>query len=179
MNILVDDKQIDFSLDDLPILISGAEKAGSSFFTLCLLANFLKSGHKIILFSAHPAAKEEFRSQVSTDLNNALIIDSENEDDFIAIIKNTPDASERIVLIKNIDQYSKKIFEAVKDLKFVIFSGNLDKCQFSDDLEKKNFSSKIFFSYSEKHPMEKLKSLPKYSGLIVSAKYNGVIKIEI
>ena len=179
MNILINDKKVDFLLSDLPVLISGAEKTGSSFFTVCLLANLLKSGHKVILFSAHPAAKEEFRNQIGADLSNALIINSEKEEDFIETIKNISDLSERIVLIKNIDQYSKKIFEAVKDLKLVIFSGDLDKCQFSDDLLKKSFALKIFFSYSKKNPIEELKLLPKYSGLIVSEKYDGVIKLEV
>jgi len=176
---LLDDQRIDFSLNDLPILISGAEKTGTSFFTVCLLVNLLKSGHKVILFSAHPAAKEEFRNQAGTDLTGALIIDSEKEDDFIEIIKTIPDLSERVVLIKNIDSYSQKLFEAVKDLELVIFSGDLDKCNFAADLLKKKFSSKIFFSYSEKEPIEELKSLPKYSGKIVSEKYNGVIKLDV
>ena len=179
MNILINDKKVDFLLSDLPVLISGAEKTGSSFFTVCLLANLLKSGHKVIIFSAHPAAKEEFRSQVGADLENALIIDSEKEEDFIEIIKNISDLSERVVLIKNIDSYSQKLFETIKDLKFVIFSGDLDKCQFANDLLKKSFCSKIFFSYSEIYPIEDLKSLPKYSGKIISEKYNGVIKLEV
>ncbi|MGE5426014.1 MAG: hypothetical protein ACM3PZ_02985 [Bacillota bacterium] len=178
MNILINDEKVDFSLNDLPILISGAEKTGSSFFTVCLLANLLKNGHKVILFSAHPAAKEEFKSQIGNELGNALIIDSEKEVDFIETIKNIPDLSQRIVLIKNIDRYSKKIFEAVKDLTLVIFSGDLDKCQFSDDLLKKSFASKIFFSYSKKNPVEKLKLLPKYFGFIVSEKHNGIIKLD-
>ncbi len=179
MNILLDDKKIDFSLNDLPILISGREKTGSSFFTICLLVNLLKNGHKVILFSAHPAAKEEFRDQVGANLDNALIIDSESEDDFIDIIKNTPDLPQRVVLIKNIDSYSQKLFEAVKNLKLVIFSGDLDKCQFADDLLKKNFNSKIFFSFSEKDPIAELKPLPKYSGKIFNEKYSGVIKLEV
>lgn len=179
MNILINDEKVDFSLNDLPILVSGAEKTGSSFFTVCLLANLLKSGHKVILFSAHPAAKEEFKNQVGNDLGNALIVNSEKEEDFIETIKNTPNISERIVLIKNIDQYSKKIFEAAKYLKYVIFSGDLDKCQFSDCLLKKRFVSKIFFSYSAKNPIEELKLLPKYSGMIIGEKYNGVIKLEV
>jgi hypothetical protein len=179
MNILINDENADFSLHDLPILISGAEKTGSSFFTVSLLANLLKNGHKVILFSAYSAAKEEFRNQIDTGLSDALIIDSEKEDDFIRIIENTPNLSEIIVLIKNIDQYSKKIFEAVKDLKLIIFSGDLDKCEFSDDLLKMKLTSRIFFSYSEKYPMEETKLLPKYSGLIVSERYNGVIKLEV
>jgi len=179
MNILLDGKKIDFSLNELPILISGAEKTGSSFFTVCLLANLVKNGHKVILFSAHPAAKEEFRNQVGTDLDKALIIESESEDEFIETIKKTTDLMERVVLIKNIDSYTKKLFNAVKDLKYIIFSGDLDKCQFADDLIKLNFDSKIFFSFSEKYPTEELKALPKYSGKIVGEKYNGVVKLDV
>jgi hypothetical protein len=178
-NILLDDKRIDFSLNDLPLLISGAAKTGSSFFTICLLINLLKDGHKVILFSAHPAAKEEFRNQAGPDLANALIIESESEDDFIEIIKTIPDLSERVILIKNIDSYSQKLFNTLKDLKLVIFSGDLDKCQFADNLLKINFGSKIFFSYSEKYPREELKSLPKYSGKLFSEKRSGVIKVEV
>ncbi|MDD3939669.1 MAG: hypothetical protein PHF49_03410 [Patescibacteria group bacterium] len=179
MNILLDDKKIDFSLNDLPILISGAEKTGSSLFTICLLTNLVKSGHKVILFSAHLAAKEEFRNQVGSGADKALIIESESEDVFIEIIKTIPDLSERVVLIKNIDSYTQKLFNVVKDLKFVIFSGDLDKCQFADDLMNLNFESKIFFSFSEKCPVEELKELPKYFGKIIGEKYNGVIKLDI
>ncbi len=179
MNISLNDKLIDFSLNDLPVLISGAENTGSSFFTICLLANLLKSGHKVILFSAHPAAKEEFKNQIGGNLAKAIIIDSEKEDDFIEIIKNIPDLLERIVLIKNIDSYSEKLFEAVKDLKFIIFSGDLNKCKFSNSLLKKSFILKIFFSNAELNPIEELRLLPKYSGLIIGEKYNGVIKLEV
>lgn len=180
MDILINDKKVDFSLNDLPILVSGAEKTGSSFFTVCLLANFAKSGPKIIFFSAHPAAKEELRAQLGEeDLKNALIINSEKEGDFINIIKNIPDLSERVVLIKNIDSYSQKIFETVKGLKNIIFSGDLDKCQFANSLLEHDFASKIFFSYSEKNPLEEVKSLSKYSGLIVSKKSSGIIRLGV
>ena len=80
-------------------------------------------------------------------------------------------------MVKNIDLYSQKLFNAVKDLKLIIFSGDLDKCRFADNLLKKNFNSKIFFSYSKKYPLEKLKLLSKYSGAIIGKKYNGVIKL--
>jgi len=179
MNILLNDNKIDFSLNDLPMLISGAEKTGTSFFTVCLLANLLQNGHKVILFSAHAAAKEEFRNQVGANLNNALIIDSENEDEFIEILKNIKDLSDRVILIKNIDSYSQKLFNFVKDFRLVIFSGDLDKCAFADELLKNKFNTKIFFSYSEKYALKEPKSLPKYSGMIISGHHNGLIRLDI
>ena len=179
MDVLLNNKKINFSPSDLPILISGKEKTGSSFFTVCLLANLLKDGHKVILFSAHSAAKEEFRNQIKTNSENAMIIYSEDENDFINIIKNIPDLSERVVLIKNIDAYSQKLLEAIKNLKLIIFSGDLDNCQFADELLKNKIGTKIFFSYSKKDPIEGLESLPKYSGKIISKKYSGTIKLDV
>ena len=134
MNILVNNRKTDFSNDDFPMLISGACKTGTSFFSVCLLADLLTSGKKVLLFSAYPAAKEAFREQIASNQENAFIIESGEEQVFIDTIKEVPDLHERIILIKNIENYSEKIFNAVKDLKLVIFSGDLDKCSFYDKL---------------------------------------------
>ena len=178
MDILLNDHKIDFGINDFPILISGAEKIGASLFTVCMLANLLKSGNKVILFSAHPEAKEEFKSQVGKN-NKAIIIESEDENIFIETIKNIPNLSEIVVLIKNIDSYSSNLFKAIKDLKLIILSGDLDKCRFANNLLEKHFTSKIFFSYSEKYPLEELKDLPRYCGKIISYKYNGMIRLAV
>jgi hypothetical protein len=63
-------------------------------------------------------------------LDKALIIESESEDEFIEITKTIPDLSEMVVLIQNIDSYSQKLFDTVKNLKLVILSvilQNIDK----------------------------------------------------
>lgn len=168
MNILVNDKKCNFELDDFPMLISGADKTGTSFFSICLLADLYKKGKKVLLFSAYPAAKEEFKKQIEGFSGDAIIIESGEENALIDTIKNLNDLSERIVLIKNIENYSSKILETVEKLSLVIFSGDLDKCEFSDSLIKRNFTTKIYFSTS-----------PKYVGKISSKKYNGTISLDI
>ena len=177
MNILVDNKKVNFTEDDFPMLISDADKSGSSFFSISLLATLFKSGMKVLLFSAYPMAKEEFRKQIGDNEENTIIIDSGEEQALIDSVENTPNLSERIVLIKNIDTYSSKLFDVVKNLKLIIFSGDLDKCQFADELIKKEFATKIFFSQSEKFPQEEPINLAKYCGKIISEKHEGIISL--
>ena len=178
MDILVDNKKIEFTDNDFPVLISGTEKKGVSFFSVCLMANLLNNGKKILFFSAYPSAKEELRKQIKTE-DGAIIIDSGEEQDFINTIKNTSDLNERIVLIKNFDIYSRKLFEIVKELKLVIFAGNIDNCQFFNEIVNKDFNAKIFFSQPEKYPQEGLDDLPKYHGRIFSQDKNGIIKLDV
>lgn len=179
MNILINNQEVNFTKDDFPMLISGADKTGTSFFSICLLANLLKSGMKVLLFSAYPAAKEEFRKHINDKEGNAIIIESSEESVFIETIEDIIDLSERVVLVKNIETYHLQLFKAIKDAKLVIFSGDLDKCRYADDLIKKDFATKIFFSPAIKYPQEELTNLPKYHGRIFSNKYQGLINLDM
>ena len=177
MNIKIDNKIVNFIESDFPMLISGAEKTGTSFFSISVLADLFNRGMKTLLFSAYPMAKEEFRKQINND-GEGSIIESGDEKNLLKLLKEDPDLLNRVVLIKNIDKYSPELFSAIKDLKLVIFSGDIDKCKFADDLMKKYFVAKIFFSQSEKYPKEGLENLPKYSGKIIGDKYNGIINVD-
>jgi hypothetical protein len=178
MNIFINDEIVNFSKEDFPVLINGADKRGASFFSIVLLANLFKNGHKILLFSAYPPAKEEFRKQLGDLINgNALIVELGDEDNFISEIDNIIDLPERIILFKNIENYSTKLFDKLKNQKLIIFSGDVDKCEFGEHLAGKSFNTKIFFSYSDKIKIENKVDLPKYSGYIESSKYNGLIKL--
>jgi hypothetical protein len=178
MNILVDNKKISFSKDDFPFLVHGAEKTGSSFFSICLLANLLKAGMKTFFFSAYPMAKEEFRKQIIGYEKDTIIVDSGDEKTLIETLKNTPDLNERVVLIKNIDSYSSNLFNVTKNLNLIILSGDLDKCQFADSLIDKKFATKILFSPSEKYSQYDLSDLPKYNGKIINNTYNGMVSLD-
>jgi len=178
IDILINGEKAEFSDSDFPLLISGAEKRGVSFFSVCLMAKLANSGRKIIFFSAYPSAKEELRKQLMPGIKEALIIESGEESDFIKSLSETDDLAERIVLVKNFDRYSPKLFEAVKGLKKIIFAGNLDNCCFADQLLQSGLAAKIFFSQSEKDPQIGLNECPRYEGRIFSAKRNGAIKLS-
>lgn len=178
MNVLLNNKKVNFDSNDFPMLISGAEKTGSSFFSICLLADLLNNGHKVLFLSAYPMAKEEFKKQIGSNAANAIIIESGEEDDIIKEIKAIADLEERIVLLKNIDTYSRKMFNNLKDLKLVIFSGDLDKCEFAESLINKDFPTRIFFSSSKKFPYRITPNLAKYCGEMISEKHKGVISLD-
>jgi hypothetical protein len=179
MDIFINNEKIKFTDSDFPILISGAEKTGASFFSVSLLANILNNGYKVLFFSAYQMAKDDFEKQIYSGEDRVIMIDSGEEQDFIDTINKVADLPERVVLIKNIDNYGRKLFDIAKNLKLVIFSGDIDKCQFSNDLMGKDFSTKIFFSQSEKYPQDCLDNLPKYCGKIISPKHNGIINLGL
>jgi hypothetical protein len=177
VDILINKEKVNFTENDFPILIHGYCKTGASHFSVFLSANLLKNNMKVLFFTAYPEAKEEFRKEINNNETNAIVIDSGEEKVFIETLKNTPDLSERVILIKNMENYSPELFNAIKDLKLVIFSGNLDECKFADKLIKKNFSTKIFFSQSKIYPQDGLTELAKYTAKVTSDKYKGIISL--
>jgi hypothetical protein len=178
MKILINDHEVVFNKEDFPMFINGADKSGASFFSISFLANLFENGKKVLLFSAFDPAKEEFRKQLNDSINeNALIIESGDEENFIKELDNINDLSDRIVLCKNVENYSLNLFNKLKDKKLVIFSGDIDRCEFGEQLVNKDFNTKIFFSYTGKMKVENTIELPKYKGLIISSKYNGVISL--
>lgn len=178
MKILANDQEVVFNKEDFPILINGADKSGASFFSISLLINLFENGEKVLLFSAYDPAKEEFRKQLDNLINdNALIIESGDEKNFIKELDKISDLSERIILCKNIENYSSNLFNKLKDQALIIFSGDIDKCEFGEQLVNKSFKTKIFFSYPEKIQVENKIELPKYKGIIISSKYEGIISL--
>jgi hypothetical protein len=180
MNILVNNKAIEFQHEDFPMLISGAPGAGSSFFSIELMVNLLRNGEKVIIFSAYEQAKDLFKKEVGDFRNpDALIIESEDDGLFVEQLKNVPDVKERIILYKNIDNYDSRLFDALVDNQLVIYSGNLDKCVFKQQLIEKPLKTKILFSYPKNIEITDKIELSKYCARIVSDKYNGIITLAL
>lgn len=179
MKILVNNEIVKFSKDDFPILISGVCKTGSSLFSVSLVTSLFESGNKVLFLTAYPEAKVDFRRQLGESINeNSIIIDSGEESIFIEKLDEIKDLYDTIILLKNMENYSTKLFDKLKDKKMVIFSGDIDKCVFKEQLSNKDFKIKIFFSYPEIIKVENKIELPKYNGHIIGDKYNGIVKFE-
>jgi hypothetical protein len=193
MGIFVNGREAFFAGHDLPILISGKEGSGASFFSTCLIADFLRRGHKILFFSAFPAAKMDLMRQMS-DMDRecsefirngetiqgkrAIILDSGEEKDILEEIKRVNDLNERIIFFKNMDKYSQALFDAVGGSERLILSGDVDKCCFMTDITRKRFSTLIFFSKPECYrtgpDFDKLK---KFQGLVKGVTHNGAVEV--
>jgi hypothetical protein len=182
MNILVNNEIVNFTKEDFPMFVNGKAfvQSGASFFSVFMMTKLFENEEKIVFFTALPPAKELFRSQLGDRVNdkNIIIIESGDEDNFIKKLDGIKDLNERIVLFKNIEDYSENLFNRLKEHKLTIFSGNIDKCEFGEQLMKMNFKTKIFFTYPDKFEIENKIDLPKYSGYIIGERFNGVIQIE-
>ena len=177
MNILVDNKIVTFTQDNFPILVTGACKTGSSLFSISLVSNLFENGNRILFLTAYPAAKEDFRKQLGANISeNAIIVDSGEENIFIEKLDQIAGLDNTIILLKNMENYSTKLFDKLKNHKLVIFSGDIDRCVFGDQLASMDFKTKIFFSYPEKLKIENRTDLPKYNGHVIGDGINGIIK---
>jgi hypothetical protein len=76
------------------------------------------------------------------------------------------------------EDHTLTIFKQLKDNKLVIFSGNLDECQFKNELLDKEFKTKIFFSYPQGVEMDNTIDLPKYCAQIINEKYQGIVTVK-
>jgi hypothetical protein len=194
--ILLNKNIFSFSITDLPCLIHGKEKMGSSLFTMSLCADLFTQGYKLLCITGYPMAKEEFLSQTGaedettsisnvinqkTELNKkAIFVTKENPLAFIQLTKMMSDINERVILLKNIDLLNKDVFETVKNHQQLIVSGDFDNCNFSDEILKIHCNSKVFFSPPSKNfEGIYLPSLEHYHGYFKSQHSDGDIYIKV
>ncbi len=193
MSILVDGQRVDFHDQDFPLLISGQEGSGASYFSVGLMVNLFRQGRKIVFFTAFPAAKEEFKKALTEKElqevefidrgdhvlgRRAIVIRSGEEADFIEVMQQLQDVNDRVVLVKNMENYSVALFDQIKDKKSIVLSGDIDKCAFFAEIKNQRFSTVIFFSQPAKYPIDHFRKLKKYQGMIVSQRYHGIIGLE-
>ncbi|MGH7245834.1 MAG: hypothetical protein ACREGI_02785, partial [Candidatus Levyibacteriota bacterium] len=90
-----------------------------------------------------------------------------------------PDRDERIILIKNIDEFSKNLFSIIASRKKIILSGNIDECSFKNFLLKKAFRTKILFSKPHTNMGFSLPKIDKYQGYMHAKKTNGFVQVGL
>jgi hypothetical protein len=189
----LEDNKFRFTTENLPCLIHGIEHSGASQFTVSVIADLYKQGFKILFLSGYPMAREELVSQIeepddtvlfddenklqSSFSKRVIFIPREKEELFIEAAHTLPDIDDRVILVKNIDLFNAKIFEAVKDRKKIILSGDLDKCIYKDQILKLDFKTKILFSQPIADIEITIPKLEKYKGYLFSGNSNGIISL--
>lgn len=171
--ILLDNKEFHFTQFELPMLIHGEEHVGASLFTMSVVASLYTQGAKVIALTGYPMAREEFINQTGTE-EDAHFFTKEKKDEFIEYLTNSPDISEYVILLKNIEFYDKEVFSYIKNFKNLILSGDVNRCSFKEEILQYPFSSKIYFSQLT----EQLPELQKYEALLVSENNRGVLSLE-
>ncbi len=181
--ILLNEKVYVPSEQDLPCLIDYGEGSGGSQFSITFVVNLFNSGSKVLFFTAYPMAKENLYSIVGDDNPNfafvtdaseldgnldkqCIIVESGNEQLFIECIAKHPELLNRVILIKNIENFSQQIFDMTINSPKVIFSGDLSSSVAKEVLMSKDYESIIVFpNYKTQFDFE-IPELEKYVGFM-------------
>ncbi len=194
--ILLNGKEYRVKENDLPYLVIYGDKSGGSHFTITLIKDLFLSGSKILFFTAFPMAKDNFLEQVGShhstiafansneDLKNykdsqVIILDSGNEDLFIEAIKYLKDIKDRIILVKNIEAFSKKVFDSCLNFNKIILSGHIDTCASKNGILKKHYKSIVVFTKPQIPLPIQIPELEKWTGYLSNEGYKGMIKVKI
>jgi len=169
--ILLDGQDYRFTENKLPLLIHGVDKSGASLYTISVIADLFSQGHKILVLSGYPMAREEFKNQVGIYNTRALFYTKDQISIFQSQLKDLKDVGERVILLKNADLFDEEVFNEVSKNRNFIVSGDFSKCIFRDRILETTFSTKVFFSPLEGFSVPELK---KYEGYLKSVDKEGI-----
>ncbi len=190
---LQNNKQIDFNVNDLPMIIHGREHTGSSLFSVTMAVHLYRQNNKILMFTAYPMAKDEFLEQIDNkdtvfyledvqDIKKAqgfqtIIIKSGDKDLCAQVLLNLPDINDRILFIKNVDIIlNNDIIKNINQEK-ILLSGDADLSMHKDFIKKFTYKTKIFFSESELLK-EDLLPLERYQACVFRDNDRFIIKLD-
>jgi len=177
--ILLNGKYFNFSKDNLPCLIFGVPHTGTSQFTVNVAVNLLRQRCKIIFFSAFEMAKENLLSQIEGEdyKKNLMIISPGSAKSFIMAVREIGLREEKIIVLKNFEQFEDDLVKMVYGRKGLILSGNADESSLKKEIARINFSAKIFFSKPKTDFGIEIPVLNKYEGYFYSKDKQGIIKL--
>ncbi|MFA6098982.1 MAG: hypothetical protein WCV50_05590 [Patescibacteria group bacterium] len=184
-----------FTENDLPCLITYAEKTGGSHFSITMVVDLFLHGSKILFLTAYPMAKENFLEQIEIDHSKialvnspgdlekakdsqVIILESGNENLFFDVVKTLPDLQERVVLIKNMEVFTQAVFDVCISMKKIILSGNIDTCIDKERISKKYFKTIIAFSKPDILLPIEIPVLEKYVGYLSNKDESGNVIVQ-
>ena len=193
MNILLNNKPLNFDKNYLSCLIHGREKSGASHFSIQLISQLFLQREKIIFFTAYSQAKDSFIESIKNEKDNVFYIDkiedldqnpstqviivqNGNEKLFMQVLNKLKDIKERVIFIKNIETYSCEMLEKILIYKQLIISGDLDQIKNPNLLSQERFKTIIVFSKA-KNLQLKIPELEKYVGYFCSGRVTGEIRV--
>lgn len=179
-------RPVHFNADDLPMLIHGGPRAGSSLFTISLIVDLILGGEKVLCLMAFPTARDEFESQLKEARKTEALYDLKEVEGeglipqpFVLVksgepglmaeaVRKLPDTKDRIVVISNLDtMLTEELFEAVKNHPKLILSGDVDASPLKDQIAAMSYKTKIIFSQPKIDLGISMKPQEKYVGWMV------------
>ncbi len=197
MEFLLGRQPIEFKPEHLPLLVSGRDKSGASFFSVSLVSTLFRAGEKALFFSLKQPAVDEFQKQCAgpeeqifcvqdmekiSELSQyrAVVVKSGDSEMCSDLITSLPDISERVIFIKNFEAtLNPVLWDLLADNNKVILSGDIDLSRLMPEIIRKKYSTKILFSQPDADLGISLPELPRYSGYMIGKAGKGIISIEM
>lgn len=173
MKIYLEKKELDFTEQNLPILIHGEEGQGASLYAIQIAVDFSKNGHSLIFLCGYKMAQEEFIKQGGNQAN-VLFYTKEKVEDFKKYISQN-NISNSILLIKNVELFDISIIDMILGKKNVIVSGDINESLVKSKILSKNYYTAILFSDLENF---NIPILEKYEGYLTSHNLKGITYVK-
>ncbi|MFA6515145.1 MAG: hypothetical protein WCT42_02685 [Candidatus Paceibacterota bacterium] len=181
--------------DNLPCLITYGKHMGGSHLSIVLIANLFLQGSKILFLTAYPMARDNFLNQIEEDTSrvafvdslesleesldkDAIIIESGNATLFLNAIKLIPDLDERVIFVKNIEIFNEEIFNTCLENQKVILSGDIDECNFKNNISIEKFYTIIAFNQPETPIRIEIPKLEMWSSYLKNDKQSGILTLH-
>ena len=188
------DHQPHFSTQDLPMLLHYQCKQGGSYYSMVLIEHLALQGHKVLLLTWYPQAKEQFlqdtptlasqtilvdtREDIQTHQDKQLILLRHNDEQLcLQAIKQLKDIDDRIILIKNIELYHKPLITEALNHKKVILSGDLDASKYKKEILAHTYNAVILFSQPKTKIAYTFVPWAQYTGYLRSKKKEGYVAV--
>lgn len=193
--ILLNWKPYTLKEDGLPCLITYGKHMGGSHLSIVLIANLFLQGSKVLFFTAYPMARDNFLNQVGINTPGiaivdslesleeaknaqAIILESGNATLFLNTIKTLTDLDERIIFVKNIDIFNEEIFNICLKNEKIIISGDIDECNFKNNISMEKFNTIIAFNQPEIPIKIEIPKLERWTSYLISNKEEGILTIK-
>lgn len=108
----------------------------------------------------------------SAKQKRAIFITKDNANAFVECVNKI--AEDRIILVKNVELFSKEIIELVIYNPRLIISGDIQKSPNMQSILSKEYASKVLFSPL---PGEQLPELDKYQAYILAPNQQGIVAL--
>ncbi|OGN28097.1 MAG: hypothetical protein A3A33_04125 [Candidatus Yanofskybacteria bacterium RIFCSPLOWO2_01_FULL_49_25] len=161
------EQPIAFDLSFLPMMISGGEGSGASFFSVSVVSSLALQGLPVLFYSLKPDARTLFERQIGTrkDDSDIIMVESGNAELAQKAFAELVPRGEHILFIKNAEvTITKELLLVVEKSDKLILSGDLNASPLQKYIDEKEFATTII--------MENRK------GYFINNARQGIVRVE-
>ncbi|MEK7616364.1 MAG: hypothetical protein AAB420_04125 [Patescibacteria group bacterium] len=161
------EREVHFDVSFLPMLISGAEGSGTSFFSVSLISSLALQGLPVVFYSLKSQARLLFEEQIGDRKNDKDIVSIESGNTELAqkTFSEFAPNNKHVLFIKNAETVlTKELLAVVEKSDKLILSGDLSRSLLQKYVDEKKFATTIV--------------MDNRKGYLVNKNTQGIIRVE-